>query len=180
MYKIYIKRLLDILISLTAIVILSPLFLIIYIILLLTIHKHIIFKQKREGLNKIPFTMYKFRTMIEDTSIPNKDRITKFGRILRNTSLDELPQLFNVLNGTMSLIGPRAFIVDEPLPDVKIEDIRYSVKPGMTGYAQVHGKRHITHINKLNYDVEYAKNISFKLDLKIFFLSFKVMIQSNN
>ena len=180
MYRKYIKRILDIIISLTAIIILSPLYLIICIILLLTLHKHIIYKQQREGLNRKPFTMYKFRTMIEDTSIPNKNRITKFGKILRNTSLDELPQLFNVLNGNMSLIGPRAFIVGEPLPNVKIEKIRYTVKPGMTGYAQVHGKRHITHVNKLKYDAEYAKNVSFKLDLKIFFLTFKYMVQSNN
>ena len=180
MYKKYIKRLLDIIIALLAIIILSPLFIIIYIVLLLTLHRHIIFKQKREGLEKKPFTLYKFRTMIDDTSIPTKDRITRFGRILRNTSLDELPQLFNVLNGTMSLIGPRAFIVGEPLPKDKIDPIRYSVKPGMTGYAQIHGKRHITHADKLKYDFEYAKKVSFKLDVKIFFLTFKVMIQSNN
>ena len=180
MYRKYIKRLLDIIISLLAIVLLSPLFIIIYMILLFTLHRHIIFKQKREGLNKKTFTLYKFRTMVDDTSIPDRDRITRFGRILRNTSLDELPQLFNVLNGTMSLIGPRAFIVGEPLPKDEIKDIRYSVKPGMTGYAQIHGKRYITHADKLKYDFEYAQNVSFILDVKIFFLTFKVMIQSNN
>ena len=180
MYKKYIKRLLDIIISLLLIIVISPVLIIIYVILLFTLRSNIIYKQKREGLNKRPFTMYKFRTMIEDKSVLDVNRITKVGRILRNTCLDELPQLFNVLNGNMSLIGPRAFIVGEKLPKDKIEDIRYSVKPGMTGYAQVMGKRNVTHKNKLKYDVIYAKNVSFKLDVKIFFLTFKVLYQKNN
>ena len=177
MYKEYIKRLLDIIISIILIILLAPLFLIVSICLKITLKHNIIFKQKREGLLKNEYTMYKFRTMIEDTTIPDRDRITKFGRILRNFSIDELPQLFNVLNGDMSLIGPRPFICGEPLPKDKIDDIRYSVKPGMTGYAQVMGKRLCTHKYKLKYDVEYAKNVSFILDLKIIFMTFKVIFQ---
>lgn len=179
MYK-YIKRVIDIILSLLFLILLSPLLIIVSIILLITLKKQIIYKQLREGKNKKPFTIYKFRTMIIDRSIPDKDRITKFGRILRNLSLDELPQLFNVLKGDMSIIGPRPFIVGEPLPDDYIDPIRYTVRPGMTGYAQIHGKRRTTHKDKLKYDVFYAKNYSFVLDLKILFLTLFNMIQSNN
>ncbi len=134
MYK-YVKRFLDIILSLMFIIIFSPILILISVILLVTLKKQIIYKQLREGKNKKPFTMYKFRTMINDTSIPDRDRITKFGRVLRNLSIDELPQLFNVLKGDMSIIGPRPFIVGEPLPKDRIDKIRYSVRPGMTGYA---------------------------------------------
>jgi len=179
MYK-YIKRFLDIILSLIFILLLSPIILLIAIVLLVTLKKQIIYKQLREGKDKKTFTMYKFRTMIIDTSIPDKDRITKFGRILRNLSVDELPQLFNVLKGDMSLIGPRPFIVGEPLPSDYIDPIRYSVKPGMTGYAQIHGKRKLSHKDKLKYDVEYAKNYSFVLDIKIILLTAFNVIQKNN
>ena len=124
--------------------------------------------------------MYKFRTMIENDKLSDKQRITKFGRILRNFSIDELPQLFNVLNGTMSIVGPRPFICGELLPKDKIDDLRYSVKPGMTGYAQVMGKRLCTHKNKLKYDIMYARNISFLLDIKILILTFKVIFQQES
>jgi len=179
MYK-YIKRFLDIILSLILILLLSPIILLIAIVLLVTLKKQIIYKQLREGKDKKTFTMYKFRTMIIDTSIPDKDRITKFGRILRNLSVDELPQLFNVLKGDMSLIGPRPFIVGEPLPSDYIDPIRYSVKPGMTGYAQIHGKRKLSHKDKIKYDVEYAKNYSFVLDIKIILLTAFNVIQKNN
>lgn len=179
MYK-YVKRFLDIIISLIFVVLLSPILIMIFVILLFTLKKQIIYKQIREGMNKRPFTMYKFRTMIIDTSIPDKNRITKFGKILRNLSMDELPQLFNVLIGDMSLIGPRPFIVGEPLPKDHIDEIRYSIRPGMTGYAQIHGKRKLSHKDKIKYDVEYAKNYSLLLDIKILFLTLFNMIQRNN
>ena len=179
MYK-YVKRLLDIILSLIFIILLSPLFILIYITLIFTLKEQVIYKQLREGKDKKPFTMYKFRTMILDTSIPDKDRITKFGRILRNLSIDELPQLFNVLKGDMSLIGPRPFIVGEPLPSDYIDELRYSVRPGMTGYAQIHGKRKVSHKDKIMYDVEYAKEYSLILDMKILFLTIFNMIQKCN
>ena len=179
MYK-YIKRILDIILSLILIIILLPLFILIYLILLITLKEQIIYKQIREGKNKNPFTMYIFRTMILDTNIKDKDRITKVGRILRNLSIDELPQLFNVLKGDMSLVGPRPFIVGETLPKDHIDELRYSVRPGMTGYAQVQGKRKLSHKNKLKYDVEYAKKYSLILDIKIMFLTVFNMIQKNN
>ena len=124
--------------------------------------------------------MYKFRTMINNNLLSDKDRITKVGRILRNTSLDELPQLFNILKGDMSIIGPRPFIVGETLPDDFIDNVRYTVRPGMTGYAQIHGKRKVTHKKKLEYDVWSAKNLSFKLDVKILVLTIFNMFQSGN
>lgn len=177
---IYIKRFLDIILSLLFIIILSPLLVIVSIILLLTSKGKIIYKQKREGKDKKPYIIYKFKTMIDSKDLNDKNRITRFGRILRNTSIDELPQLFNVLKGDMSLIGPRPFIVGEPLPDDYINPIRYSVKPGITGYSQIHGKRYITHKKKLECDVYYAKNVSFLLDLKILFLTIFNIVQSNN
>ena len=179
MYK-YGKRFLDIILSLMFIIIFSPILILISIILLVTLKEQIIYKQVREGKNKKAFTMYKFRTMVTNTDIQDKDRITKFGRILRNLSIDELPQLFNVLKGDMSLIGPRPFIVGETLPKDHIDEIRYSVRPGMTGYAQIHGKRKLSHKDKLKYDVEYAKNYSLGLDIKIIFLTVFNMIQKNN
>lgn len=179
MYKI-VKRILDIILSLVFIILLSPVFLIISLILLVTLKREIIFKQKREGKNKETFIMYKFRTMINNNLLNDKDRITKVGRILRNTSLDELPQLFNILKGDMSIIGPRPFIVGETLPDDFIDSVRYTVRPGMTGYAQIHGKRKVSHKRKLQYDVWYAKNLSFKLDVKILVLTIFNMFQSGN
>ena len=179
MYKI-VKRILDISLSLLFIILLSPILLIISLILLLTLKHEIIFKQKREGKNKKTFVMYKFRTMINNNLLSDKERITKFGRILRNTSLDELPQLFNILKGDMSIIGPRPFIVGEKLPDDVIDNVRYTVRPGMTGYAQIHGKRKVNHKQKLEYDVWYAKNFSFCLDFKILVLTIFNMFQSNN
>ena len=179
MYKV-VKRILDIILSLVFIILLSPIFLIISIILLVTLKREIIFKQKREGKNKETFIMYKFRTMINNNLLSDKDRITKVGRILRNTSLDELPQLFNILKGDMSIIGPRPFIVGEILPDDFIDNVRYTVRPGMTGYAQIHGKRKVSHKKKLQYDVWYAKNLSFKLDVKILVLTIFNMFQSGN
>ena len=179
MYKI-VKRILDIILSLVFIILLSPVFLIISLILLVTLKREIIFKQKREGKNKETFIMYKFRTMINNNLLNDKDRITKVGRILRNTSLDELPQLFNILKGDMSIIGPRPFIVGETLPDDFIDSVRYTVRPGMTGYAQIHGKRKVSHKRKLQYDVWYAKNLSFKFDVKILVLTIFNMFQSGN
>jgi len=179
MYKV-VKRVLDIILSLVFIILLSPVFLIISLILLFTLKYEIIFKQKREGKNKKTFIMYKFRTMINNNLLSDKERITKVGRVLRNTSLDELPQLFNILKGDMSIIGPRPFIVGETLPKDYIDDVRYTVRPGMTGYAQIHGKRKVTHKQKLEYDVWYAKNLSFYLDIKILVLTVFNMFQSCN
>ena len=179
MYR-YLKRIMDIILSIIFIIVLSPIFLIISIILLFTLKRKIIFIQEREGKNKIPFKMYKFRTMTLDNNISDRNRITKFGKFLRNFSLDEIPQLLNVLKGEMSIVGPRPFIVGEVLPKDYIDPIRYSVRPGMTGLAQIHGKRKIKHKDKINYDAIYAKNYNIFMDIKILFLTIFNFIQKDN
>ena len=174
MYKKYIKRILDIIASIILIIVFLPLMLIIYIIEIFNIKFPIIFKQEREGINKKPFKMYKFRTL--KIQGDNNSR-TKFTNILRKTGLDELPQLFNVLKGDMSIIGPRPFLVNDNLPNDYIDPMRYTVKPGIFGLAQSHGRRDVNHKKKLEYDTIYAKNVNFILDFKIFFKTALMMIK---
>jgi len=172
MYKKYIKRLLDVTISLILIILLFPLLTILYIITKLNFKGKAIFKQKRIGLNEKPFNIYKYKTMDDKTK-----STTKISRYLRDSGLDELPQLINVLKGDMSLIGPRPFIVDDPLP-IMYDELRHTVRPGITGYAQANGRRTNSHKEKLRLDNEYIKNLSFTLDLKIFFKSILDLIKS--
>lgn len=162
MYKKYIKRLLDIIISIILIILLLPLFIIMYIITKIEFTGNAIYKQKRIGLFEKNFTIYKFKTMDDKTK-----KVTKVSRLIRKVGIDEIPQLFNVLKGDMSLIGPRPFIVDDPLPS-SYKKIRHTVRPGMTGYAQISGRVEFTHKKKLEYDYEYVENINFFFDLKIF------------
>ena len=180
MYK-YVKRLIDIILSLILIVILSPFIILIYIIEIFNVKFPIIFKQEREGKNKEPFTMYKFKTLLNEGDGNSR---TKFTNLLRKTGLDELPQLFNILKGDMSFVGPRPFMVNDSLPCDYIDPIRYSVKPGIFGLAQSHGRRDVSHKKKLEYDVLYVKNINFILDFKLFFktiyILFKQIITRHN
>ena len=172
MYRKYIKRLLDIVLSIFFIIITFPLMIIVALSLLINLGTPL-WNQKRlrEGLNKKPFKMYKFRTRIMDTyDKPYKERYTKFSYFIDRTHLNELPQLFNVLKGDMSLVGPRPFIPGEPLPSKPPKE-RYLVRPGMTSLAVLHGLGKITHEKKLEDDKEYYKRISFLLDLKIFLLT---------
>lgn len=128
-------------------------------------------KRLREGLNKKPYTMYKFRTRILDTyDKPYRERYTKFSYFIDRSRLNELPQLFNVLKGDMSIVGPRPFIPGEHIPEEAPKE-RYMVKPGMTSLAFIKGGRQISHENKLKYDIVYYDNLSFFLDLKIFLLT---------
>jgi len=143
----------------------------------------IFFCQIRPGLNGHPFTIYKFRTMSEqvDTvgnTLPDGVRLTSLGRFLRNTSLDEIPQLFNVLNGDMSLVGPRPLLM-EYLPLYSVEQARrHLVRPGITGWAQVHGRNTISLEDKLSLDMWYVENASFAVDLKILFITaLKVLLR---
>ena len=164
MYKKYIKRILDILISLILLIILLPLILIIYFITLidlgLPLHNVV---RYREGLHKKPFVMYKIRTK----KLPDNVEFSKISRLIDKFRLNELPQLINVLIGDMSIVGPRPFIPGDKLPNDKISEKRYLVKPGITGLAQVNGGRFISHKEKLKYDVIYYDNLSFVMDLKI-------------
>ena len=178
MYKKYGKPLLDIFFSFLLILILSPLMILLAILIRINLGSPILFKQVRVGLNKKEFTIYKFRTM-KNIIASDKDRTTKFTRFLRNFGLDELPQLFNIIKQDMSFVGPRPFIANEKLPDTKIDDMIYTVLPGITGLAQSKGRRAISHQQRLKYDCEYVQNISFLLDLKIIFSTIKLLIIQN-
>lgn len=162
----------DFILSLIAIIILSPIMLIIALLVKINLGSPVIFKQERPGLNEKIFTMYKFRTMTDERDengelLPDCIRLTKLGRFLRSTSLDELPELFNILKGDMSIIGPRPLLV-EYLPLYNdYQRRRHEVKPGLTGLAQVNGRNNITWEEKFNYDIEYVNNISLLLDFKI-------------
>lgn len=169
------KRVFDFIISLFALIILSPLFLLISLIILIGNGKPVLFRQKRVGKNNELFTIYKFRTMKRGTEnvasgkLENANaKITKFGRILRATSIDELPQLFNILNGTMSLVGPRPLIPEE----TEIRELRekynvYTIRPGITGWAQINGRDNISLEQKALLDKEYVEKQSLGFDIKI-------------
>jgi undecaprenyl phosphate N,N'-diacetylbacillosamine 1-phosphate transferase len=171
MYYPFFKRLIDILVSAVLLIILLPMLIVIYLILLISIGNPMFF-QKRVGMNKRPFTLIKFRSMnnkLDSTGklLPNNLRITAIGRVLRKTSLDELPQLINVLKGDMSFIGPRP-LFESYLPYYTVEEqIRHTVRPGISGWAQVNGRNLLNWDTKLSLDVYYVKHISFKLDLLI-------------
>lgn len=184
-YSLFIKRLFDIIISLFSIIIFSPIFIVVYLLVLVDSGKYVIFKQVRVGKNKKRFKIYKFRTMVIDadkigsTSTMSGDkRITKIGCILRRTSLDELPQLFNVLKGDMSIIGPRPDVPESMslFTEEHIEK-RMGVRPGITGLAQVNGRSNLSLEDRVYYDEKYCENISFKYDINIIFLTVNKIIK---
>lgn len=180
-YRRFIKRPMDFILSLIAILLLSPLFLIVAMLVRAKLGSPVLFKQQRPGLNEKIFVMYKFRTMTDEKDekgklLPDDVRLTRFGRFLRSTSLDELPELLNILNGDMSLIGPRPLLVQYlPLYN-KHQKRRHEVRPGLTGLAQVNGRNAISWEEKFNFDVEYVSNISFIDDLKIILLTIKKVL----
>ncbi len=185
MYAKYMKRLLDILLSLTILVVLSPLLLVLCILVRSKLGSPIFFKQERPGLHEKIFTMYKFRTMTdkrdaEGKLLPDKDRLTKFGKLLRATSLDELPEFFNILKGDMSFIGPRPLLVSYLPYYTETEALRHTVRPGLTGLAQVSGRNFLDWDRRLAKDVEYVKELSFQMDLKVLFLTVKVVFDRSD
>ena len=172
----YFKRVIGFVISLIALIVLSPVILIVGILVYIKLGSPIIFKQERPGKDRKIFKMYKFRTMLDSynkfgEALPDEERLTKFGKILRSTSLDELPELINVIKGDMSLVGPRPLLVEYLELYSDEQKKRHNVRPGITGWAQVNGRNSITWNEKLNLDVEYVKNLSLILDIKILFLT---------
>lgn len=173
MYRKYIKRLLDIVISLCGIVVLSPIYLILGILVRVKLGTPVIFKQDRPGKDEKVFRLYKFRSMTDEKDesgnlLPDEVRLTPFGKKLRSTSLDELPELFNILKGDMSLIGPRPLLVRYLPRYNEFQRHRHDVRPGLTGLAQINGRNAITWEKKFEYDVEYVNKLSFALDARIF------------
>lgn len=172
------KRAFDFFISFIAVIALFPILILIIFLTLVNLGFPIVFSQERPGLNGVPFRMYKFRSMTNDTDeegnlLPDHLRLTRFGKILRSTSLDELPALWNVLKGDMSLVGPRPLLV-EYLPLYSKEQARrHDVRPGITGWAQVNGRNAISWEDKFKLDVWYVDNRSFWLDIKILLLTVK-------
>lgn len=177
-YEKYIKRPQDLAVALIAIILLSPLLLIISIFVRIKLGGPIIFRQKRVGQNENIFEIYKFRTMTDKRNengelLPDSDRLTRFGLFLRSTSLDELPELFNIIRGDMSIIGPRPLLVQYlPLYN-EYQRRRHEVRPGLSGLAQVNGRNTLDWEEKFRLDVEYVDNISFLGDWKIIFLTIK-------
>ncbi len=172
MYQKYIKRLLDIILSLLAIIITLPIFLIVGIFVLIFIGTPVLFRQKRPGKNEKIFTMYKFRTMTnkkdkDGNLLPDKLRLTKLGKFLRKTSLDEIPEFINILKGDMSFVGPRPLLVEYLPYYTKEEHHRHDVRPGLTGLAQVNGRNLLGWNDKFKKDLEYANNVTFMGDFKI-------------
>ncbi|MDZ4909732.1 sugar transferase [Clostridium perfringens] len=176
-FRLFIKRTFDIIASLGGLILLSPIMIICAILIRINLGSPIFFKQKRIGKDNKEFEMIKFRTMKdavdkEGNQLPDELRLTKVGQILRSLSIDELPELINILKGDMSLIGPRPLLV-KYLPLYNERQIRrHEVLPGLTGWAQVNGRNNITWSEKFELDVYYVENWSLKLDLKIFFLTF--------
>ena len=176
-FNLFLKRAFDIVVSLIAIVFLIfiPVLIVVPIVIKLTSKGPAVFTQTRIGKNGKPFVMYKFRTMIveqydkDGNEIMSENRITKIGKILRKTSLDELPQLFNILNGTMSIIGPRPMLDYQAPRCIGEENLRFEMRPGLTGLAQVKGRNNIQWEERIQYDIEYVKTFTFWLDIVILF-----------
>ena len=181
MYAKYIKRMLDFLIALVGLVVASPILLIVAVLVRTKLGSPVLFAQERPGKDEKIFKLYKFRSMSDARDeqgnlLPDKDRLTPFGKMLRATSLDELPELFNILKGDMSLIGPRPLLVSYLPWYTEREQLRHTVRPGLTGLAQVSGRNSLVWDKRLEKDVEYVEHLSFMMDLKILFMTVKKVV----
>lgn len=176
LYRRYFKRPMDFLLALIAIIVLSPVLVLVALLVRTKLGSPVFFKQKRPGFNEKIFTMYKFRTMTDERDengelLRDSIRLTKFGKFLRSTSLDELPELFNILVGNMSIVGPRPQLVRDMVFMTSKQRKRHSVLPGLTGWAQVNGRNSVTWEEKLKLDLEYINNVTFFGDLKIIIIT---------
>jgi len=185
MYKLLFKRIIDLFLSILGFLVLLPVTMVVFIILLFTNNGKPLFFQPRPGRNEKVFNILKFKTMSDATDgngklLPDEQRITKFGIFLRKTSLDEIPQLINIIKGDMSLIGPRPLRVRYLPYYTKEESIRHTVRPGITGLAQISGRNFLDWDNRLQKDIEYVKTLSFKKDVGIFIKTFINVITSKD
>ena len=176
------KRIFDIIVSLLALVLLSPVILVTIVLIRIKIGSPVLFKQQRPGTNSKPFYIYKFRSMLDKRDengvlLPDLKRLTTLGRVLRKLSLDELPQLWNVLIGEMSIVGPRPLLMEYLSLYNSRQALRHKVRPGITGWAQVNGRNSISWEEKFEHDVWYVENQSLRLDIKILFLTCKKVIK---
>lgn len=184
-YRRYVKRPMDFILSLIAIIVLSPVLLVVAILVRTKLGSPIIFRQKRPGLNEKIFTLYKFRTMTGERDengelLPDSVRLTKFGKLLRATSLDELPELFNILKGDMSIVGPRPLLVEYLPYYTKQEKLRHNIRPGLTGLAQVSGRNFIEWDKRLEKDVEYFHTITLLNDLEILLKTIQIVLKKED
>ena len=181
-YEKYIKRPQDFILALIAIFVLSPVLLVTALLVRSKLGSPVIFKQQRPGLNGKIFNMYKFRTMTDEKDangnlLPDEERLTSFGKVLRSTSLDELPELFCILKGDLEICGPRPLLVSYlPLYN-EHQSRRHEVRPGLTGYAQVHGRNSVTWEEKFDLDVYYVDHVSFLMDWKIIFKTVETVLK---
>lgn len=185
MYRLFIKRILDIVVSFGILTVLSPVFLIVALLLLFANNGKVFFFQKRPGKNEKIFSIIKFKTMndakdAEGTILPDIERLTTIGKLVRKTSLDEIPQLINILKGDMSLIGPRPLLIRYLPYYSKEERKRHDVLPGITGLAQISGRNHLNWDERLAKDLEYIDNMSFVQDTGIFFKTIKNVLSSKD
>lgn len=181
MYKNCVKRCLDFVLSLCGLLALSPVLIVLYVLVRVKLGSPVLFKQERPGRNEQIFTLCKFRTMTDERDdkgelLPDAVRLTKFGKFLRSTSLDELPELFNILKGDMSIIGPRPLLVSYLPYYSEREKMRHSVRPGLTGLAQVSGRNFIDWDRRLAKDVEYVENLSFRMDIKVLWMTVQTVL----
>lgn len=181
MYRKFVKRLLDILISAATLIVLSPVFLVVGILVRIKLGSPVFFTQERPGREEKIFRLYKFRSMTDRRDekgelLPDAQRLTGFGTFLRKSSLDELPELWNILRGDMSLIGPRPLLVSYLPYYTGREKLRHSVRPGLTGLAQASGRNYIAWDERLEKDVEYVENLSFAMDVKVIWMTVKLVL----
>ena len=181
-YERFIKRALDMILSGVAIIVLSPILLIVAILVKTKLGSPVIFKQERPGLNEKIFKMYKFRSMTDAKDengelLPDEERLTSFGKKLRSTSLDELPELFNIFKGDMSIVGPRPLLVQYLNRYNQEQRKRHLTRPGITGLAQVEGRNSLSWQDKFQFDISYVNDITFLLDVKIVLKTIKVVFK---